>query len=64
MSAFKKLLKEHNVTQAELAKKLGVHQTLISLWCCGKVTPSIRWVCALSEFFKMPVEDIIKCFEQ
>lgn len=60
----KRLLKEAKVTQEDLAKELGVHQTLISQWCCGKTTPTIRQVSSLSEFLKIPVEDIIKCFKK
>ena len=63
-SNFINLLKERKVTQKELAEELGVHQTLISQWCCGKTTPTIRQVSSLSEFLKIPVEDIIKCFKK
>ena len=59
---FKRLLKEAKVTQEELAEELGVHQTLVSLWCCGKGKPSIIQTVAIAKFLGVSVEEIIKCF--
>lgn len=64
MPTLKQLIKERGLTQTRIAQLLGVHQTLISQWCCGKTTPTIRQVSSLSEFLKIPVEDIIKCFKK
>ena len=35
----KKIRKENNLTQAELADKLGVTYQAVSKWECGKVLP-------------------------
>ena len=49
MSAFKTLIKEKGETQITLAEKLGVHQTLISQWCCGKCLPNIHMIKKLAK---------------
>ena len=61
---FKALLKEKQVTQLDMAEKLGVHQTLISLWCRGKCKPSISCVKKISELLGASLEEVISCFEE
>ena len=62
MSKFKYLLKEKNVTQCVVAKKLGVHQTLISQWCVGKGKPTIEQAPVIAKELGVSVEDVIACF--
>lgn len=60
---FKQLLKEKRKTQQEIAKTIGVHQTLISQWCTGKGCPNIHQVSIISNYLCVSVEEIINCFE-
>ena len=64
MSKLKRLLKEKNITQTELSKELGVHQTLISQWCHGKSKPNIYQTSAMAKYMNLSAEDIINCFEK
>lgn len=64
MSLFKRLLKEKGITQAVLAQKLGVHQTLISQWCHGKSKPSILQVPVIAETVGVSAEEVIGCFSE
>lgn len=55
-----KFRNENNMTQEELADKIGVsRQTIIALEK-GNYTPSILLALKISEFFKMPTEKIFK----
>ena len=62
MSEFKLLLKNSKITQNDMAKSLGVHQTLVSQWCCGKGKPSIIQTAAIAKLLGVSVEEVIKCF--
>lgn len=62
MPSLKKLLKDHHITQENVAKKLKVHQTLISQWCCGKGKPNIFHLQKLAKILDVPVEKILACF--
>ena len=64
MSKFKELLKNNHITQNELARELGVHQTLISQWCSGKGKPSILHVAALSRYIGVSTDIVIDCFNK
>lgn len=64
VSMFKKLMKENGVTQCALAKKLGVHQTLISQWCHGKSKPSIYQVPKIAETMGVTSDEVIRCFSK
>ena len=61
---FKKLLKEAKVTQSELAKILGVHQTLISQWCNGQSKPGVDRIEQISIALNQPIETVVKCFSK
>ncbi len=55
-----KYRQESNVTQEELANKVGVsRQTIIALEK-GNYTPSILLALKIASFFKQPVEKIFK----
>ena len=42
MNALSDYLKKHKITQMEFATKAGVSQTVISMYCSGKVTPTLK----------------------
>ena len=54
------LRKKHNLTQNELAQKLNYSDNTISRWERGELTPSIETLQAISEFFDVPIENLIK----
>ena len=64
MNQFKTLIRNRGFTQSELSKKLGVHQTLISQWCCKKSTPTIFHVKEISKLLDIPIDKIIECFSE
>lgn len=51
MNKYKKLRKEINISQSELAGILGVSQTAISQWETGKYYPDVSTLKALAEIF-------------
>ena len=54
----KVLRAEHNLTQAELASKLGVTQKVISSWETGNATPRPAMMQKIEDYFKVPKEEI------
>lgn len=52
-------LNKYNITQAELAKKLGVGTTSVYNWCNGIKTPRMDKVDAMCELFHCKRSDLI-----
>ena len=55
----KKIRTSKNLTQDEVAKNLFVTRQTVSSWESGRTQPDIETLCKLSEFFCVPVEDLI-----
>lgn len=53
------LRKEANLTQAELAKKLGVTSAAISKWECGRCYPDIELLSKIARVFSVDVAEIL-----
>lgn len=51
-SNLKKLLKRKNVSQAELAKRLGVNKNTVLGWANGKTEPTYISLLGIFEFFR------------
>lgn len=51
MSKIKQLRYENNLSQAELAKELGVSRTCVSAWEIGARTPSFKNIISLCKIF-------------
>ena len=49
----KDLRKERNIGQVELAKKIGVGKSIISLWETNQCEPTLSKLVALSKFFNV-----------
>ena len=60
----KELIKNKKMTQQEVADRLGVHQTLVSQWCCGKSKPSLIEALELSKLLEVTLEKIAECVKQ
>ena len=48
-----------NMTQAELAKLIGVHEITVRRWELGERTPNIKDLQRISEVLNVPLEDLI-----
>lgn len=57
---FKELM--GNVTQRELAMKLGATQQLISRWVSGKGVPKTTDLPRIAKALNVPVERVLECF--
>jgi putative transcriptional regulator len=55
---------EHNLTQADLAKKIGVSRQSINAIEKGKFVPSAVLALKIARLFKKPVEDIFSLEDQ
>lgn len=55
----KRLRKANNITQVELADKLGVSKQCVSNWENDYIQPSIEMLIKLSEFFKVSTDTIL-----
>lgn len=56
----KKLRKQQNLTQQELADKLGVSPKTISKWETGGGLPDISFLKRLSEIFNITIEELLE----
>lgn len=54
----KELRKEHNLTQEELAKKVGVRRETIIFLERGKYNPSLKLAYRVAKTLKTRIEDI------
>ncbi len=55
----KKLRKEKNITQDQLAEQLHVTRQAVSNWEIGKTQPDIETLSAMAEYFEVTVEELI-----
>ena len=53
------LMKEQNLKQTVLAKKIGVSQSAISAWLLEKKEPSITSLWKLADFFDVSIDELI-----
>ncbi|MDR1927768.1 MAG: LexA family transcriptional regulator [Oscillospiraceae bacterium] len=53
---FQKLRKENGLTQQELAKALGIHQTAVSQWECGHTLPDRSTIAKLADFYQVSAD--------
>ncbi|MDE6474722.1 MAG: helix-turn-helix domain-containing protein [Clostridia bacterium] len=59
-SNIKKLRKEFNVSQPQLAKEIGYGKSVISSWEIGNQIPSAKAIIILSRYFQVSVDYILK----
>lgn len=55
----KELRLENNLSQDQLAKKVGLSHTAIGYWELGKRVPNIDAVVVLAKFFKVSLEYMV-----
>jgi putative transcriptional regulator len=56
----KELLDKRKLFQRDLAKELDVSDTIVSLWCSNKITPSTKHLNQIADYLKVKVKDLIK----
>ena len=52
----KELRREQNIGQVELAKKLGVGKSVISLWETNQCEPTLSKLVAIAKFFNVTID--------
>lgn len=55
----KELRKGLNLTQRELADKIGTNNSSICDWECGRTEPSIDYIVKLCDFFEIDADYLI-----
>ena len=55
----KRLREQHNYTQAELAKKLGITRSSVNAWELGISVPSTQYLVDLSNLFKVSTDYLL-----
>ncbi len=55
----KSLRKEHGLTQVELADRLYVSRSLVARWEYGDIYPTIANLNKISDFFNVPLSDLL-----
>ena len=56
----KKVMSEQNITQKELAEKLGVVQQMISFWTTGNHSPNIKSIEKVAKALNVPINYFIE----
>lgn len=59
MTSIKELRKQKHVSQAELARELGIHQTAVSQWENGRTMPDTDSLNKLSEYFGVSIDRLL-----
>lgn len=60
MGKLKALRQARNLTQAELAKLLGVDRTTVTQWECGKSLPRASKLIELARILKCDVDSLLR----
>lgn len=60
----KDLRKRNNLTQAQVAKEIGVAESTICLYEKGERTPAVEKILKLAQIYNCSVEEIVNCFKE
>ncbi len=60
MTALRNLRKQQNMTQDELAEKLGIGRTTVAMWELGESMPKSKTLRLLSEILNCTVDELLK----
>ena len=55
----RELMKEENLTQVELANKIGLKQNTISAWLLNKKESSIRSLWLVADYFNVDIDYLV-----
>jgi len=56
----KQLRQKQNLTQQQLAEKIGIPYQTLQRWESGKFMPSAKYLPALAEALKCKIEELLK----
>ena len=56
----KELLKKRGYSQTKLAQYLKVSNTIVSLWCANKITPSKKNLVEIANFLRCDIKQLLK----
>lgn len=56
----KHLLDKKGYKQRDLAEALDVSQTIVSLWCSNRITPSTKHLQEIAKYLKVEVRQLLK----
>lgn len=59
MNEIRRLREQRNMTQEELAKKIGVGRSTVAKWESGDNMPRAKQLIALSQFFEVKVDSLL-----
>ena len=59
MNNIRYLRQKNNLTQVELAAKMGVKQNTLSAWETGSSTPELRSAVRLADFFEVSLDFLL-----
>ncbi len=59
---FKQLLKDKDITGAQLARRINVSVYTVWKWTNGKGEPAARRMLKIAEALNVSVEEIVRCF--
>lgn len=60
---FKQLLREKDLTGAQLGRRIGVSRWVVSYWMSGKGSPRSKYIPNIAEALGITVEEVLRCFE-
>ena len=58
----KDLLKEKDLHASQLARRIGVHRSVVCRWARGVLKPKDSYIPKIAEALGVSVEEVIKCF--
>mgnify|MGYP004577800323 CR=1 FL=1 len=58
MLQIQRLRKANNISQSELAQKLNVKQSTVSMWECGINTPKTEQLPTLAKIFNCSIDEL------
>lgn len=62
--SLKELLKEKDMTGAQLARRLNRTRSAVSSWVCGRAEPSVKEVRSIANALDVSVDTVLDCFEE
>ena len=54
-----KYLREHRMSQTELAKRLGISKQAVNYYCKGVYVPRLPMLCKIAKILDVHVEDLL-----
>jgi DNA-binding XRE family transcriptional regulator len=61
-SRLTKSIEEHDFSQGEVARRVGVKRAAVSAWCKGRNTPSLETTRKLAAIFQWPIAEVLGWF--